>query len=133
MKAYQEVPGLGPILAARFVAEIQTPHRFRDKRKVWQASRLGIRDQSSDGKLIAFKRLDRQAGGTLKAISRMVFERAIRCRDENLFQRTYKRSLERTRNPVHARLNTERKILAVMWAMWRDGTEYKDDIDQNRA
>lgn len=133
MEAYQEVPGLGPIMAARFVAEIQTPHRFRNKRKVWQTSRLGIRDRSSDGSPIGFKRLDRQAGGALKEVSRTVFERAMCCKYDNLFKRTYRRSLERTKNPVHARLNTERKIIAVMWAMWRDGTRFKDDIDENRA
>ena len=40
----------------------------------------------------------------------------------------YLRSLQRTGSETSARLNTQRKILAIMLAVWRDGTEYSDEL-----
>lgn len=133
ISSFKKVPGVGPICAARFVAYVQTPHRFNDKRKLWQYSRYGIIDRRSDGKPLGWKRIDRYANGTLKNVGRTIFLGAQRKPGDNLFKRTYRESLARTHNADHARLNTERKILATMWAMWRDGTEYDDKIDEKRA
>lgn len=133
VSALQELPGLGPVLSARFVGYVQTPHRFSTKRKLWKYSRLGVVDRSSDGKPIGRKHLDRRANGVLKDVSRKAFDAAMRSKKDNLFRRSYRRSLERTKNATHARLNTQRKILAVMFAIWRDGTVYDDKIDIHRA
>jgi transposase len=124
------VPGVGPVSAARFVAYVQTPFRFSSKRKLWRYSRLGIVNRSSDGKPLGRKRLDRCAGGMLKDVSRKVFNAAMSCRKDNMFKRSYCQSLARTENPVHARLSTQRKVLSVLRAMWRDNTEYKDNTDR---
>jgi transposase len=133
IKLFDKVPGMGPILAGRFVAYIQTPHRFSSKRQIWRYSRLGVAERRSDGKPLARKRLDRSGNGTLKDVSRKAFNAAMRKKSSNLFQRTRMRSLEETGDAVHARLSTQRKILATLWAMWRDGTEYNDGIDGYRA
>jgi len=125
-----QVPGVGPVSAARFVAFVQTPHRFSSKRKLWRYSKLGIVNRSSDGKSLGRQRLDWCASGVLKDVSRTVFMAALSCREENLFKRSYRRSLARTENPIHARLNTQRKILSVLMALWRDGADYNDDIDR---
>lgn len=37
----------------------------------------------------------------------------------------YEASLQRTFDRRHARLNTQRKILAVMWALWRKEARYQ--------
>ena len=125
-----KVPGVGPVSASRFVAYVQTPMRFSSKRKLWRYGRMGIVNRSSDGKPLGRKRLDRRAGGILKDVSRKVFNGAMSRREDNLFRRSYRRSLVRTENPVHARLNTQRKILSVLRAMWRDDTEYDDNVDR---
>lgn len=125
-----DVPGVGPVSAARFAAYVQTPFRFSSKRKLWRYGRLGIVNRSSDGKPLGRKRLDRCASGVLKDVSRKVFNGAMSCREDNLFKRSYRRSLARTENPVHARLNTQRKVLSVLRAMWRDNTEYDDNVDR---
>ena len=122
---FTEVPGVGAILTCRFVAYVQDPHRFRSKRQLWRYARLGITDRRSDGKPLGRKQLDRSGVGALKDLSRKAFDAARRCKEENLFQRTYRASLTRTEDPVHARLNTQRKILAVLLSMWRNGTEYE--------
>jgi hypothetical protein len=40
----------------------------------------------------------------------------------------YLRSLTSTGKETSARLNTQRKILAIMLAVWRDGTDYSDEL-----
>ena len=67
----------------------------------------------------------------MKALSRTAFIAALRCRDDNALQRFYRASLQRTGNPTHARLNTQRKLLSIMWSMWRNGTEYQDDYESS--
>jgi len=130
LNAFLEVPGAGLRTSCRFVAYVQTPHRFSSIRKLWKYCRLAVIKRSSDGKPIGRERLDWNANGVLKDVSRKVFMGARACKSDNLFKRTYRKSLARTGNNVHARLNTQRKIIAVFYAMWRKGTEYNDAIDR---
>jgi transposase len=46
-KLLLEIPFIGPIRAALLIALIQTPHRFRTKRRLWAYSGLGIETHSS--------------------------------------------------------------------------------------
>lgn len=126
---FLDVPGVGIQTASLFVAYIQTPDRFKGKRNLVKYCGLGIVKRSSDGKPIGRERLDRQANLRLKDVSRKIFMGAMACRKDNLFKRTYRKSLKRTENKEHARLNTQRKILTVLWAMWKDGTKYDDTIN----
>lgn len=50
VKLLQTAPGVGIITACRFVAYIQTPARFSNKRKLWRYCRLGISRRESNGK-----------------------------------------------------------------------------------
>jgi transposase len=124
---FQTVPGVGLIGAARFSAYIQTPYRFSSKRKLWRYCRLGITERSSDGKRLGPRRLDHTGLGRLKDVSRKAFLSALHSRGENTFKRTYEQTLARTHNATHARLTTQRKILAVLRAIWKGGTVYQDD------
>jgi transposase len=126
---FLEVPGVGLISAARFSAYLQTPHRFSSKRKLWRYARLGVAQQSSDGKALTRPRLDKTSGcGALKALSRTIFQAALRRKDDNAFKRAYQASLLRTHNPTHARLNVQRKIIAVLRAIWISGAHYHDQL-----
>jgi len=42
IKILRTAPGIGPLGACRFSADIQTPHRFSSKRKLWRYCRLSI-------------------------------------------------------------------------------------------
>jgi hypothetical protein len=46
-KLLRQIPCLGPIRAARLLALMQTPHRFRSKRQLWTYSGLGIETRDS--------------------------------------------------------------------------------------
>lgn len=120
------VPGVGWLSASVFVAYIQTPWRFKNKRQLWRYARLGITDRSSDGKPLGRQRLDRSGNGILKAVARTIFNAAMRSKGDNLFKRFYRESLRRTKNEIHARLNTQRKILTVLLTLWKEDKEYTD-------
>jgi transposase len=127
---FDGVPGIAVISACRFSAYVQTPHRFSAKRKLWRYSRLGITDRQSDGKPLGRQALDWNGNGRLKDMSRTAFMGAMMTAEDNLFKRSYRGALQRTHNKDHARLTTQRKILAVLLAMWKGGTQYQDNKDK---
>lgn len=127
IKLLQTAPGIGSIGACRFVAYIQTPFRFSNKRKLWRYCRLGVAHRSSDGKLLAHPRLDRNGCGALKDVSRKAFDAALRCEKDNSFKRAYEQTLAKTHNKVHARLTVQRKIVATLRAMWLSHQPYRAD------
>ncbi len=128
VKLLQSAPGVGIIGACRFVAYIQTPHRFSNKRKLWRYCRLGITKRSSDGKLLAHPRLDINGCGSLKDVSRKAFEAAVRCEKNNSFKRAFEQSLANTGDKIHARLTVQRKIVACLRAMWLNNQPYDEDL-----
>jgi transposase len=133
VRVWQEIPGVGPVGAAKFGAYIKCPHRFAQKGQISKYSRLSITTCETGGKSIRRQRLDRSGNGALKDVSRKAFEAAMRTRRDNLIKRAYAQTLASTGSEVHARLKVQRKILVIMWAMWRDGTPYDDDHDRDNG
>ena len=127
IKRLKRIPGVGTISACRFVAYVQNPHRFNTKGLV-NFSRLAVVKKESGESSIGREHLSREGNGAMKDLSRTVFNGAMRTRRTNGIRNYYLKSVNRTRNETHARLNTQGKILAVMNAVWRDGTEYRDDL-----
>jgi len=122
----QEVPGVGLISACRFSAYIQNPHRFSSKRKLWRYCQLGVTDRSSDGKPLGYKQLDRNGNSQLKDVSCQVFKSAKKRKEANAIKRAYGRTLRATHNHVHARLSAQRKVVTIMWTLWKKGERYDD-------
>lgn len=120
------VPGVGRIGAHVFVAFIQEPTRFATAQQLYRYCRLGIRARSSDGKALGYQQLDRHGHGVLKAISYRAWLTAMK-RSAGPVYEFYCQSLARTGNSVHARLNTQRKILGTLWTLWRQGGEFASE------
>ena len=120
------IPGVGIIGAARFVAYVQDPNRF-NTHTLCKYSRLAVVGRESGGSPLGPKHLNRDGNGTLKDISRKAFDGATRTKHTNGIKKFYYRSLQRTGKQTNARLNTQRKILAVMLAVMRNGGKYSDD------
>ena len=126
IREFKKIPGMGPIGAHTFDAFIQTPHRFAKRSRLWKYCRLAISDRSSDGKPLGYKRMDKSGIGELKALSHRAFMSAIK--GDNEVKRFYLKSLQRTQNRKHARLNTQRKILSVMRSIWKKGQAYRAEL-----
>jgi transposase len=121
-----EIPGVGMILACRFVGHIMTPERFPNIRKYISYCRLDVEQPTSGGEPVGPERLSQEGNGSLKDLSRSVFQNATRKNMDNGIKRFYEASLGRTGDEDNARLNTQRKILSAMWSMWKKGTRYND-------
>lgn len=126
IREFEKIPGIADISAHIFDAFIQTPHRFAKRSRLWRYCRLSVTDRSSDGKPLGFKRIEKSGVGELKALSYRAFMAAMK--GDNEVRRFYKDSLRRTYNQKHARLNTQRKILAVMYSIWKKGIAYRPEL-----
>ena len=133
IREFMKMPGVGPISAHVFSAFIQTPHRFATHQKLWRYCKLGIVDRSSSGKPLAYKRLDRAGNGELKAVSYRIYLSALRTSTPNEVTRFYEASLATTGNATHARLNTQRKVLAVLWTIWKHNVVYKPELFSKKS
>ena len=111
---FRRVPDIGEVGSHVSSAFIQTPHRFGTKQQLWRYCKLGVRERSSAGKPLGYKRLDRSGSGELKSVSYRCWQSALRTKDPNEVSQFYEASLLRTNNSTHARLNTQRKVLAVL-------------------
>lgn len=127
IKRLRTVPGVGLIGALVFVAFVQEPSRFETKQQLCRYCRLGIRDRSSDGKPLGYQQLDRCGHGTLKAVSYRAWLAAMKRRCGPVYQ-FYVASQERTGDEVHARLNTQRKVLHTLLVLWREQREFDAKI-----
>lgn len=105
-------------------AFIQIPHRFATQQKLWRYCQLSIIRSSSAGKPLARKRLDRSGTGILKATSHQCRASALPTKNPNEVSLFCEVSLRRTGNAVHARLNAQRKVLAVLCAIWNNNVDY---------
>jgi len=128
---FQKIPGIGPISAHTFDAYVQTPRRFATKQKLWRYCKLGVRKHSSGGEQIRREKLDPAGHGELKALSHRAVKEALGGEDHNEVQASYRASVRRTGDKTHARLNTQRKILATMWGLWKRGTAYNPKLFYN--
>ena len=126
IREFKKIPGIADISAHVFDAFIQTPHRFAKKNRLWKYCRLSITDRSSDGKPLGFQRIDPSGIGELKALSYRAFMATMK--SDNEVKRFYLGSLQRTHSQKHARLNTQRKILSVMYSIWKKGAAYRPEL-----
>lgn len=125
---FKKIPGIGVIGAHVFSALIEDPARFATRQKLIKYARLSITDRSSDGKPLGYQRLERRGHRELKTLSYHAWRTACRSTTrENPVQRFYRASLERIHDVRHARLNTQRKILAAMWRMWLKHEPFKPE------
>ena len=122
-------PGVGPIGACRFVADVQTPHRFSSKRKLWRYCRLGVSHRTSDGKPLRHAQLDRSGCGRLKDVTRKAFEVAVRARTDNSFKRADEEALAREAQPdACATDGAAWGRVSTLRAMWLTQTPYQATV-----
>lgn len=126
IEEFQKVPGVGPFGSHLFDAFLQTPFRFSTKQKLWSYCQLGIRSQTSDGKRLGYEELDPNGRSDLKAFSYRASMAALRHGD-NEVARFFEQSLERTGDRSHARLNTQRTILATLLSLWKNDSSYQSE------
>ena len=128
-KLLRQIPCIGPIRAARLIALMQTPHRFRSKRQLWTYSGLGIATHDSaqfrfvNGQLQRSKKpqqirgLNRNHNHEMKEIFKSAATRASCGRGP--FHDFYAGLLAQGMKPEMARLTLARKIAAITLTLWK--------------
>ena len=140
-KLLRQIPCIGPIRAARLLALMQTPHRFRSKRQLWTYSGLGIETHDSAqyryvrGQLQRSKKpqqirgLNRNHNHEMKEIFKGAATRAS-CGVGPL-RNFYVALLAKGMKPEMARLTLARKMAAIPLTLWKK--EERFDAEQLKA
>jgi transposase len=133
-KLLRQIPCIGPIRAARLIALIQTPHRFRSKRQLWTYSGLGIETHDSaqyryvggqvqrSKKLQQLRGLNQNHNHEMKEIFKSTATRAS-C-STGPFRDFYVALLANGMKPEMARLTLARKIAAITLTLWKKGARF---------
>jgi transposase len=133
-KLLRQIPCIGPIRAALLIALIQTPHRFRTKRQLWNYSGLGVKTRDSaqyrlvGGELQRSKRpqqlrgLNENHNHDLKNIFKSAATMATI--SPGPFHDFYESLLVKGRKPTMARLTLARKIAAITLIVWKKGDSF---------
>lgn len=128
VKQWQKLPGVGLIRAATLLAYLDTPWRFRNDKALWKYCGVGLlrfasgrdrRGRPKPGKLrlpwAVNRRLkDAVMGAAISAIYS----------GNNVFSEYYAERIRKGLTPGNARRSTARKLLSVMWGMWKTASRF---------
>lgn len=129
VKQWQELPGVGPIRAITLYAYLDTPWRFGgNSRKLWKYCGVGL-ERSSSGKdrrgrmRIGQLQLAWQVNRRLKDAVMGAAVSAIG-QGKNVFAQQYERLVSNGLSRDNARHTVARKLLTVLWGMWKSGARF---------
>ena len=128
IRYWSEIPGIGVIRSITFFAYLDTPYRFKTKSKLWKYCGVGLiretsgkdsRGRDKPGKL----KLNWYCNKQLKNVIIGATLSAIRHK-HNAFGQDYERMIQNGILPSNARHATARKLLTVMWGMWKSSSRW---------
>jgi transposase len=129
IKYWQELPGVGPIRAITLYAYLDTPWRFgNNPHKLCKYCGVGLQ-RSSSGKdrkgrmKVGDLQLAWQVNRRLKCAVMGAAVSAVR-QGKNVFAKQYERLVRDGLTAGNALHTVARKILTVMWGMWKTGTRF---------
>ena len=125
-KILQTVPGVGPVVAAGYIALIDTPHRFSRKNKLWAYACLGNRYHKSDD-IVYENRRSKTGCRPLKWLVLHQFQGAvIRSKTSNRFSRQCDRLIRSGLGRRAARRQVCRTLLSTVRVVWKKGEAYRE-------
>lgn len=121
---WQALPGVGPVRSATLFAYLDTPWRFQKKTQLCKYCGVGLQRTSSGkdrrgrdrpARLELFWQVNRRLKNAVMGMTMS----AIRSR-ANVFRDYYEERIGHGALISHARHDTARKMLTVMWGMWKN-------------
>jgi transposase len=117
-----ELPGVGYVRAATFVAYVDTPWRFAGKSALWKYLGIGlVRERSGEGR--EYLHVELACNRRLKSAIVGAAESAI-LQGDNPFAEQHRHWLQGGVSPRNAKRNVARSLSGVMWGMWKNGGVY---------
>lgn len=129
--AWQALPGVGLIRAVTLLAYLDTPWRFKTKEKLAKYCGVGLVRAASGtdryGRPNAGRlQLAWQVNKRLKDAVMGAAQSAI-AQNRNVFADQYQRCLQKGMSMTNARHTVARKMLSVMWGMWKSGRPFEPE------
>lgn len=133
-KVLLSIPSLGPVRVAVLMAVMQTPYRFRTKRKLWTYGGLGLVTRSSanyelrNGQLTRSRKpalilgLNLNRHPVLKGLFKAAAATAVS--RPGPWQDFYARQLAQGTNPEIARVTVARKLATIVLTLWKKGERF---------
>jgi transposase len=118
------VPGIGPVTATSFVADLDDPHRFTSARGVRSYLGLVPRESSSGER----RRLGRITKAGSPRTRSLLVEAAWSIHRRRCPLREWAARIARRRGRNKAAVALARKIAGILWAIWRDGSVYRPEL-----
>ena len=137
------IPSIGPIRAAVLLGILQTPHRFRSKRPLWNYGGLAIEMHSSadhrsvDGQLqrsrknVLVRGLNRNCNHDLKNLFKGAA--VVASSKPGPFQEFYTALVAKGMRPEMARLTLARKIATIVLIVWKKGVRLCAGINRHEV
>ena len=120
------IPGVGPVLAAGYVALIGSAHRFSHKNKLWSYAGFGNVLHTSDARTYK-SGCSSNGNRVLKWVVLQHFRHVMRIKKSNYLNRKYKQMLASGHSETASRRATCRLLLSVVRRMWIDSREYREE------
>lgn len=127
IKTFQRIAGIGPIHSATLSGLIENPHRFSTKSKIWKYAGLAKVIRGSGGKIYT-ERLCRNYNRTLKYTIKQAVQAAIKAKKNPIRDFYLNLTLVKNIPPHLAQLTTCRKLLTIIWTIWKRGENYNPKL-----
>ena len=126
---WRELPGIGLIRAATLYAYLDTPWRFGTPKKLWKYCGIGLKRTASGtdkrgrpkaGHVHLFRKVNRKLKAAIQGAALSATEQR-----NNPFADHYDRMVQEGMTSSNARHAVARKLLTVMWGMWKSNSRYE--------
>jgi transposase len=121
IKRLSTVPGVGLIVAAAFVSVIDDAKRFHDAHQV--EAYLGLVPSENTSGKRRLGAITKQGNSYLRALLTQAAHSIFRLRAEDPLKR-WGQSVEERRGYKIAVIAVARRLVGILWAVWRDGAVY---------
>ena len=131
---WEELPGIGLIRATTSFAYLDTPWRFKKKNALWKYCGVGLqRTTSGTDKKGRPKPARLQLPWAVnRTLKNMILGAAISAinQKDNVFKAYYERMVQDGVISSNARHAVARKMLTVMWGMWKTNSRFDERLCQ---
>jgi transposase len=124
-KLLKQTPGMGETMSAVAAAVVDDPHRFANKRKLWNYCGLGLAKPWSNDPSKAKVRGRKGGNRLMKCAAHTAATTALR--GENRFSRYCREAVAKGKGPSMAKRTAARKIMATALVLMKIGAAYDDD------
>ncbi|MFC1807767.1 IS110 family transposase [Candidatus Omnitrophota bacterium] len=121
------LPGIKDIQAAKIVAQVIDPARFKNKHKYFSYCGLVRHRQISGDKVYGDKKI--WGNRPLKCVYKMAANSAIR--GDNVFRKYYNNLRDNGTGHKNARNAVSRKIAAISLILWKNSVKFKPEMVSN--